>query len=108
LCLEDCGRGRFVFEGDLDLIHHCVADLVAVKAEREPRRTPHKNQRIGMGKGKVVGMVVREVKGGNLKREGNGGNEADGGITYYKRVNVVFARMAVARLVAPASPIWLL
>jgi hypothetical protein len=34
-------------------------------------------------------------------------NEADGGITYYKVVNVVFTRMAVARLVAPASPIWL-
>ena len=34
-------------------------------------------------------------------------NEADGGITYVKYVNVVFVRMAVARLVAPASPIWL-
>jgi hypothetical protein len=42
------------------------------------------------------------------KEKGMVWNDADGGITYYKTVNVVFTRMAVARLVAPTSPIWLL
>jgi hypothetical protein len=42
------------------------------------------------------------------KEKGMVWDEANGGITYYKVVNVVFARMAVARLVAPTSPIWLL
>ena len=83
-----------------------VADLVDRKAGREPAEHPTKIHAHELGK---VRWLVREVKGREEleKEKGMVWNDVDGGITYTNSVNVVFTRMAVVRLVASTSPIWL-
>jgi hypothetical protein len=56
--LRQCGQRRIHTNGGGETGGSRVADLVVAKAEREPHRTPTKNQRTRMGKGEVVGTDI--------------------------------------------------